>query len=104
MEIHADVGRPASSASDDAAERIPHPLLALVLVNALDTVKKRRRGPSLRRAREWMCMGDVPGRLGFERTCRDLSLDPARVRRRVGLRRARIRDVSRRGFRRGPSA
>jgi hypothetical protein len=76
----------------------------MVLVNALDTLKARRRGLALRQAREWICTDELPGRLDFERTCRDLALDPVVIRRRIGLRRNRGRHVSRRGFRRGPSA
>jgi hypothetical protein len=92
-----------SSREEGREEHVPHPLLAMILTNALDAVKARRRGSTLRHAREWMCASDAPGLLGFERTCRDLALDPVVVRRRVGLRRSRGRVVSRRGFGRGPS-
>jgi hypothetical protein len=94
----------ARYAKPSAPERVPHPLLAIVLVNALDAVRARRRGPALRRAREWICTDEAPGTLGFERTCRDLALDPVVIRRRIGLRRTRGRHVSHRGLLRSPSA
>jgi hypothetical protein len=96
--------RETHSVPADEPTHLPHPFLALVLVNALDAVKSRRRGFALRRAREWICVEQEPRTLGFEQTCRDLALDPVVIRRRVGLRRSRGRVVSRRGFRRGPSA
>ena len=104
MELSLDVRDPKRKDADERSQRFPHPLLALVLANALETVKRRRRGYALRRARDWICVGDQPEVLGFERTCRDLALDPVVIRRRVGLRRSRGRVVSRRGFARGASA
>jgi len=61
-------------------------LLGLLLVDALQTMARERRGTSTREIRQWVCHGDGRDRYSFERACEAFGLPPVALRRRIGLR------------------
>jgi hypothetical protein len=75
-------------------------LLLVRLAGALRALAARRTEES-GRAREWVCAPSGDSRLSFRRACERLGLEPARLRRRLGLR-APARHRTSRGWRRGP--
>jgi hypothetical protein len=77
-------------------------LLAVLLGEVLRTLATRPSRAALRRARTWICARDPARQFSFEHACAVFGLDPAQVRRRLGLRAHAPRPRSARGFARGP--
>ena len=88
-------------ASQDVAREVR--LLGLLLVDALETIARGRRGAAVRETRRWMCDGDERAPYSFERACEAFGLPSAVLRRRLGLRPPSARRGSARGWQRGPS-
>jgi hypothetical protein len=78
-------------------------LLGLLLVDALETIARSRRGPVVRETQRWVCEGDGRAPYSFERACEAFGLPPAALRRRLGLRAPSPRRGTGRGWLRGPS-
>lgn len=76
-------------------------LLAVLLRDAFHRLRKKRRGHSRRKAREWVCNRSGGARFSFEYACTTLGLEPRTVRRRLGLRAHVPRRVDSRGLKRG---
>ncbi len=72
-------------------------LLAVLLVDALETLGREPRGDPAREVRTWVCAADDDGPFSFGRACETLGLPANRLRRRLGLRGQRRRG-SARGF------
>jgi hypothetical protein len=74
-------------------------LLAVLLVDALETLGREPHGASAREVRDWVCAGvSDEGPFSFDRACDTLGLPPVRLRRRLGLRGQVARRASSRGF------
>lgn len=58
-------------------------LLAAVLEDAVNVLRKRPRSRAGREAREWLASRDASWPFAYERICEALDLDPDRVRREV---------------------
>ena len=79
-------------------------LLAVLLVDALETLGREPHGASAREVRDWVCAGGGDdGPFSFGRACDTLGLPPVRLRRRLGLR-SQARRVGGRGLARRGSA
>lgn len=79
-------------------------LLLTMLADAIRRRGRDRTTPGARAAAEWMCDARVVRRYSFERACVAADVDPAWLRRRLGLRRRVPRQVSRIGFARRPAS
>jgi hypothetical protein len=77
-------------------------LLGLLLVDALQTLAQGRNASGARETRQWVCATDA-NVYSFENACEAFNLPPRALRRRLGLRAAGVRRVSKRGWMRGPS-
>jgi len=77
-------------------------LLGLILVDALETIARGRRGPGVRETRQWVCRGDGRDTYSFERACEAFGLPPVALRRRLGLRAQATRRPDARGWLRRP--
>ena len=60
-------------------------LMAAVLEDAINVLRKRPRSRAGREAREWLLSRDTTYPFAYERICEALDLDPESVRRRVTL-------------------
>jgi hypothetical protein len=78
-------------------------LLGLLLVDALETIARGRRGPALRETRQWVCEGDGRDPYSFDRACEAFGLPPVALRRRLGLRAQRTRHTDGRSWIRRPN-
>lgn len=58
-------------------------LMAAVLEDAVNVLRKRPRSRAGREAREWLAARDTSWPFAYERICEALDLDPDRVRREV---------------------
>jgi hypothetical protein len=74
-------------------------LLAVLLVDALETLGREPRGASAREVRRWVCgTGSDEGPFSFTSACDTLGLPSTRLRRRLGLRGQNGRRCSARGL------
>jgi hypothetical protein len=78
-------------------------LLALLLIDALETMAKGRWGRGAREARNWMCARRASAPYSFEQACAAFGLPADALRRRIGLRRQTPPRRSACGWRRRPS-
>ncbi|HZP41490.1 MAG TPA: hypothetical protein VFD84_08245 [Candidatus Binatia bacterium] len=60
-------------------------LMAAVLEDAVNVLRKRPRSRAGREAREWMASRDTTWPFSYERICEALDLDPNTVRREVSM-------------------
>jgi hypothetical protein len=78
-------------------------LLGLLLVDALQTMARERRGTGTREIRQWICHGNGEDRYSFERACETFGLPPVALRRRLGLRVQSARRKTTQAWLRNPS-
>jgi hypothetical protein len=97
--MQCKVGTPRSGTRGAGERR----LLIAMLADAIRRRGGDRTTVGARAAAEWMCDAPVARRYSFERACLAADVDPARLRRRLGLRRRVPRQVSRVGFARRPA-
>ena len=93
------MGRTTVAVPPDAEGR----LLVLMLVDALESLRRDRGSDDAQRAREWVCAPTGDGEFSFARACETVGLDADRLRRRLGLRAQVARRQSAAGRARRPS-
>ena len=84
--------------AEDTEESGRTRLLAVLLVDALETLGREPRGDSAREVRTWVCAAQDGGAFSFARACDTLGLPVVHLRRRLGLRPQAARRGSGRGF------
>jgi hypothetical protein len=78
-------------------------LLAVLLVDALETVGRGRGAPGSREARAWLCAPESREPYSFAHACEVLGIPARALRRRVGLRPQAVRRSSARAGRKASS-
>jgi hypothetical protein len=93
--------QPRNATNQEEAREVR--LLGLLLVDALETIARGRRGPGVRETRQWVCHGDARDPYSFDHACETFGLPPVALRRRLGLRVQATRRTDARGWLRRPN-